>query len=194
MQRKKAFTLVELLIVIVIIGILMTALLPRLVWAQALARDTARQSDIAKLHTAILWYRNLKGSWPSSTSTGTNALHPLVEWGLLTDIPKDPIEQDYQAKINTTQIKITWQNYTYLVIPQKWGSSEAIVLGAKVENESKANYVSFTGNILDLSGNNKEISICNTITQWDTTKQSQLWNYDCTYTNGDQLWYIVKIS
>ena len=173
----------------------MTALLPRLVWAQALARDTARQSDIAKLHTAILGYRDLRGSRPSPTSTGTNSLQILINGGILSDIPKDPVEQDYQAQINHEDIlHITGQNYTYLVIRYGGWKSTAIILWAKVENENKANYVSATGNFLDISWDNREISICNTITQWDTTKQSQLWNYDCTYTNGDQLWYIVKIS
>ena len=36
---KKAFTLIEMLIVIIIIGILMAALLPKLSWAQNKAKD-----------------------------------------------------------------------------------------------------------------------------------------------------------
>ncbi|MBQ9554473.1 type II secretion system protein [bacterium] len=46
---KKAFTLVEMLIVVVIIGILSSALLPRLQGAQSAARDAARKSDLSQL-------------------------------------------------------------------------------------------------------------------------------------------------
>ena len=41
--KKKAFTLVEMLIVVVIIGILAAALIPRLTGAQSKARDAARK-------------------------------------------------------------------------------------------------------------------------------------------------------
>ena len=54
--RKKAFTLVEMLIVIVIIGILAAALIPRLLGAQAKARDTARVAQVKDISTAIEMY------------------------------------------------------------------------------------------------------------------------------------------
>jgi len=53
---SKAFTLIELLIVIVIIGILAVALIPRLTGLQARARDTVRIADITTLRTAITAY------------------------------------------------------------------------------------------------------------------------------------------
>jgi prepilin-type N-terminal cleavage/methylation domain-containing protein len=50
----KAFTLVEMLIVIVIIGILIAALMPRMQSAQGRARDVARKNALAQIQTAII--------------------------------------------------------------------------------------------------------------------------------------------
>ena len=61
---KKGFTLVEMLIVVVIIGILSAALLPRLQGAQSAARDSARKSDLSQLGSAILSYYNNRGEYP----------------------------------------------------------------------------------------------------------------------------------
>ena len=68
---KKGFTLVEMLIVVVIIGILSAALLPRLQGAQSAARDSARKSDLSQLGSAILSYYNNRGEYPwPKTCTG----------------------------------------------------------------------------------------------------------------------------
>ncbi len=44
--NKQTFTLLEMLIVLVVLGILASALIPRLVSTQARARDTKRKVDL----------------------------------------------------------------------------------------------------------------------------------------------------
>jgi prepilin-type N-terminal cleavage/methylation domain-containing protein len=60
----KAFTLVEMLIVIVIIGILIASLMPRMQAAQGRARDVARKNDLAQIQTAIISSQSDRRDWP----------------------------------------------------------------------------------------------------------------------------------
>jgi type II secretion system protein G len=64
--RKFAFTLVEILIVIIILGILTVALITKLTSIQARARDTARFTDLRAISTAIETYKVDNGSYPTA--------------------------------------------------------------------------------------------------------------------------------
>jgi prepilin-type N-terminal cleavage/methylation domain-containing protein len=55
-HTSHAFTLVEMLVVITIIGVLAVALIPRLVGIQARARDTTRTTDTRTLTQALQIY------------------------------------------------------------------------------------------------------------------------------------------
>ena len=54
--NKKGFTLIEMLIVVVIIGILAAALIPRLTSVKDKADDSARKANIQQLVTAMASY------------------------------------------------------------------------------------------------------------------------------------------
>ncbi|MEI7477589.1 MAG: prepilin-type N-terminal cleavage/methylation domain-containing protein [bacterium] len=56
-SKQKSFTLIEMLIVVVIIGILAAALIPRLQSVQARARDTKRKADLHQIGTALAIYK-----------------------------------------------------------------------------------------------------------------------------------------
>jgi type IV pilus assembly protein PilA len=90
-KNTKAFTLIELLIVIVIIGILAVALIPRLTGAQASARDTARRSSLQQASTIV-------SSALGQDSIGASA---LLATFLGTDTTPQPLnDADWAALVN----------------------------------------------------------------------------------------------
>ena len=88
MKSSKAFTLVEMLIVVVIIGILASALIPRLTWAQWRARDAARKSALNQLSTALSTYFSDNGVYTGSWCADDLAADLVPDY--ITSIPRDP--------------------------------------------------------------------------------------------------------
>lgn len=65
LQRQKGFTIVELLIVIVIIGILATLVIVTFSGIQQRARDTQRQTDINAIQSQVEAYNAQTGNYPT---------------------------------------------------------------------------------------------------------------------------------
>jgi len=65
---RKGFTLVELLVVMVIIGILSSLIAAAVVKARSVARDTAMKAEISRLEEALNSYRDAFGEYPPDCS------------------------------------------------------------------------------------------------------------------------------
>jgi prepilin-type N-terminal cleavage/methylation domain-containing protein len=74
-MARRAFTLVELLVVISIIGLLSTIATVSMSSARSKARDTKRQADVKQIITAMQMYYDTNGTYPNTGATGTAPLN-----------------------------------------------------------------------------------------------------------------------
>ena len=101
----KGFTLIEVMIVVVILGILAAVVIPRILDRPDQAKVTAAKADIATIMQALKLYRLDNGAYPS-TEQGLQALkqkptsNPIPNnWragGYLERMPNDPWQSPYQ--------------------------------------------------------------------------------------------------
>jgi len=104
-RRLAGFTLIEILVVIVILGILAALIVPRVMDRPDQARVTAARADIAAIIGALKLYKLDNGTYPSPEQ-GLEALVKMPErgeiprnWksgGYLERLPADPWGSDYQ--------------------------------------------------------------------------------------------------
>ena len=102
-QRSGGFTLVEVMVVVVILGILAVLIVPRVLGRTDEARIAAAKHDIAALMQSLKLYRLDNGRYPTSEQ-GLKALvarpqaQPLPpNWKPYLDkVPKDPWGNAYQ--------------------------------------------------------------------------------------------------
>ncbi len=97
-RRRAGFTLIELMVVIVIIGLLVALVGPQLIGAADDAKVVAARAQISNLKSALNMYKlNPKlGSYPT-TGEGLNALvnNPVKNFLEFEFIPKDPWGGEY---------------------------------------------------------------------------------------------------
>ena len=92
MLNRKAFTLVEILLVIVILGILAAVVVPRVTYSKKDAQIAACDANVAALRTAIELYHHDEGSWPANL----DALNP----DYIDEVPECPFGTAYTIDIN----------------------------------------------------------------------------------------------
>jgi len=105
-NQKSGFTLIEIMLVVIIIGILVAMIVPNIAGRSEQARTTAARTDIdSNLSTALDLYRMDVGQYPS-TEQGLSALvsppttSPVpAQWNgpylKKKTVPKDPWGPDY---------------------------------------------------------------------------------------------------
>ncbi len=103
-KRQSGFSLIEIMVVVVIIGLLAAAIGPNVIGALGQAQGTTVQSDFKAIETALKMYKLDNFVYPS-TEQGLEALVSPPEtdpvpknWrsdGYLPELPMDPWDNEY---------------------------------------------------------------------------------------------------
>lgn len=96
-QKKKGFTLIEIIIVFTLIGILVGLALPQYRYATKIARETVLKENLFQMRKLINQYYADKGKYPFSLQT-------LVEEEYLRRIPVDPITKSSETWIEVREL------------------------------------------------------------------------------------------
>ena len=104
LRRQRGFTLIEIMVVVVIIGLLAAVIVPNMMGNVDKARIAKAKQDIQAIQTALTMFKLDNFVYPT-TEMGLKALthkpdSPLIKnWrpgGYLQSLPKDPWQNEYQ--------------------------------------------------------------------------------------------------
>ncbi|MDD3992406.1 MAG: type II secretion system major pseudopilin GspG [Desulfobacterales bacterium] len=122
-KHSRGFTLIELMVVIVILGILALYVAPKIMGRPDEAKQVKAKMDIASLETALKLYRLDNGFYPS-TEQGLAALVQMPQSG---QIPKNWKEGGYLEKGQVP--KDPWGNEFVYLSPGNHGDFDIICYG-----------------------------------------------------------------
>jgi len=134
-KKQQGFTIVELLIVIVVIGILAALVITTFNGIQQKGRDTERQTDIKALHGQLEAYYAQNGRYPTLANLNDATFRGTSMKGLDSAALKDPKGTAEELKASTTT-----NYYVYTVSPASCDNGSAgdctgYVLSAKLEGK-----------------------------------------------------------
>ena len=123
-RGNRGFTLIELMVVIVILGILAGLIIPRIMGRPDEARQTKARIQIEGIETALKLYRLDNGFYP----TTEQGLRALVEASTIQPVPRNWREGGYLEKGKVP--KDPWGNDFVYLCPGTQGEFDLISYGA----------------------------------------------------------------
>lgn len=120
-KSQQGFTLIEIMVVIVILGILAAMVVPRIMSRPEEARITKAKQDIRAVETALDLYKLDNFNYP----TTEQGLEALVTQPTSPPVPKRYREEAYLKKVPTDP----WQNPYQFLNPGEHGAIDIFSLG-----------------------------------------------------------------
>lgn len=182
-----------MLIVIVIIGILAAALIPRLSSARGRANDVARKADLAQVAAALVAYQIDHGKFPLCPDDNNKGCplddisDKLIAAGM-SSLPKDPnTSRELTVGIDGV-LTNSWQ-YGYIPIKKWWISKNGFVIMSATETAWWSNRVATDGGAswietIDVNTDFNDIALCETI---ENNSPSENNSWSCTYVESEDV-------
>lgn len=121
-NNNRGFTLIEIMVVVVILGVLAAMVAPKILSRPDQAKVTVARSDIETVAQAIELYRLDNGTYP----TMDQGLMALVQKPTIAPIPKNWNPEGYLKKIPVDP----WGNPYFYLQPGNHGKYDLYSLGA----------------------------------------------------------------
>ena len=99
MRRRKGFTLVELVVVVLIVGVLAGVTAPKMFDTAGDARESALRQTLTVVRDAIELHRARAGGLPGNAGTEADFKADLVPY--LRAFPKNPMKDDDTVSVKT---------------------------------------------------------------------------------------------
>lgn len=133
-RKQSGFTIIELLIVIIVIGILATLVITTFSGIQRNARNRTREADINALHSQVEYYYGQNSKYPTLANLNDAAWRAANLKGLAAEALQDP--QNESATLVAAPVA---GSYSYAVTPADCNNAgtdcTAYVLTATYEGE-----------------------------------------------------------
>ncbi len=122
-KRNEGFTLIEVMVVIVLIGILLALVGPRVIDRIGQGKDLQARADIRSMETALKLYKVDNGVYPSTEQ----GLQALVEQSSMPPVPRKFREGGYIEKGRVP--KDPWGNEYIYLCPGQRGDLDIVSYG-----------------------------------------------------------------
>ena len=132
MKSSRAFTLIELLIVIAIIGILMSLLFPAVNSAIDSARKAQAKNDVTQIATAVVAYETEYGRLPGTNAVGAPLGSPVLAALMGSNVSSLNPRQIVFLEVNTAKRGKSGITNNLFVDP--WGSPYQIAYDDNYDN------------------------------------------------------------